>query len=110
MKMKLAILMYLKGDEKCVDNLLKQIDIQSFSRLPVEGHRPGPAGGWYGETAPYQSELLMSILQEDQAARLTQAVATCTGVEDPQHPIRVATLDVDQFVCCENISNGGEEK
>jgi hypothetical protein len=109
MYMKLAILMYLKDDENCVDKLLKQIDIQSFSRLPVEGRRPGPAGGWYGETAPYQAELLISILPEDQAARLTEAVATCTGVEDPRHPIRVATLDVDQFVCCDHF-NKEEQK
>ena len=102
MNMKLAILMYLKDDEKCVDRLLKEIDIQSFSRLPVEGHRPGPAGGWYGETAPYRSELLMSVLPEEQAAKLTHAVAECTGVEDQQHPIRAAILDVEQFVCCEH--------
>ncbi len=108
MSMKLAILMYLKGDEGCVDRLLKQTDIQSFSRLPVEGHRPGPSGGWYGETAPYRSELLMSVLPEEQAARLTHAVATCTGVEDPQHPIRAAILDVEQFVCCEHF-NGSED-
>jgi hypothetical protein len=104
MNMKLAILMYLKGDERCVDRLLKQIDLQTFSRLPVEGHRAGPAGGWYGETAPYQSELLMSVLPEDQAERLAQAVKSCTGVEDPQHPIRAAILDVEQFVCCENLN------
>ena len=104
MNMKLAILMYLKDDEKCVDSLLKEIDIQSFSRLPVEGHRPGPARGWYGETAPYRSELLMSVLPEEQAKKLTQAVAKCTGVEDQQHPIRAAILDVEQFVCCEHLN------
>lgn len=100
MKMKLALLMYLKGDEGCVDRLLREVDLETFSRLPVEGHRPGPAGGWYGDVAPYRSELLMSILPEEQAAKLTQAVATCTAVEDPKHPIRAAILDVEQFVCC----------
>ena len=104
MKMKLAILMYLQGDEACVDRLLKEIGLQAFSRLPVEGHRPGPVGGWYGDTAPYRSELLMSVLPEDQANRLARAVKSCTGVEDPQHPIRAAILDVEQFTCCETLN------
>jgi len=102
MKTKLAILMYLKGDEECVERLLKKIDLQTFSRLPVEGHKAGPAGGWYGDIAPYQSELVMSVLPEDQALRLAEAVKSCTGVEDPQHPIRAVILDVEQFVCCDN--------
>ena len=110
MKMKLAILMYLKGDERCVDRLLKEIDLQTFSRLPVEGHRAGPLGGWYGDTAPYQSQLLMSVLPEHQAARLAAAVKTCTGVEDPQHPIRAAILDVEQFVNCDNPNKDAIEQ
>jgi len=100
--MKLAILMYLDDDQKCVDRLLKQVKIESFSRLPVEGHRPGPAGGWYGDSAPYESRLLISVLPDEDASRLVDAVSNCTGVQDPQHPIRVAVLDVERFVCCEN--------
>ncbi|NIR43554.1 MAG: hypothetical protein GWN99_06605 [Gemmatimonadetes bacterium] len=108
--MKLAILMYLDDDQDCVDRLLKEVKVESFSRLSVEGHRPGPAGGWYGDSAPYQSGMLISVLPDDHASRLVDAVAGCTGVQDPQHPIRVAVVDVEQFVCCErNIRNEGEE-
>lgn len=99
--MKLVILMYLAEDDHCVAGLLKQLDIEAFSRLPVEGHGPGAKAGWYGETAPYQSRMVMSILADEQAAALMRAVEQCTGVQDPRHPIRAALLNVEQTVCCE---------
>lgn len=100
--MKLVILMYLKEDEKCVNRLLGELDIQSFSRLPVEGHGPGATGGWYPDTPPYQSQMLVSVLPNDQAAALSEAVAGCTGVADPRHPVHAVVLGIEQYVCCEN--------
>ncbi len=43
----------------------------------------------------------MSILPDEQAAALVDAVSQCTGVEDPRHPIRAALVDVERFTCCE---------
>jgi hypothetical protein len=100
--MKLAIVMYLQEDWKCVERLLKQLQIEAFSRLPVQGRVPGGTPGWYGESAPYRSELVMSVMPDDQAARLVGAVADCTGVEDPRHPIRAVVVNIENFVCCDN--------
>lgn len=99
--MKLVLLMYLEGDERCVNRLLSEQQIAAFSRLPVEGHGPGSATGWTGAIQPYHSQIVMSILPDEQAARLLEAVAACTGVEDPRHPLKAATLDVEAFACCE---------
>ncbi len=99
--MKLVLLMYLQDDESCVAQLLKETDVQTFSRLSMEGRGPGASGGWYGETQPYQSQMIMAIMPAEQAASLAQAVSSCTGVEDPRHPIRAAVLDVEDFTCCE---------
>ncbi|UCC71776.1 MAG: hypothetical protein JSV86_15575 [Gemmatimonadota bacterium] len=99
--MKLVLLMYLKDDEKCVNRLLGQQAVLAFSRLSVEGHGPGSAAGWSGEIQPYESQVIMTVLPDDQADSLVGAVSECTGVEDPRHPIRAALLDVEQFTCCE---------
>lgn len=99
--MKLVLLMYLQEDQECVDRLLSEMGIPAFSRLSVEGHGPGSTVGWSGEILPYQSQIIMAVLPDDQAASLTEAVAKCSGVQDPRHPIRAALLDVEQFTCCE---------
>ena len=99
--MKLVLLMFLKEDEKCVNRLLSQQNVQSFSRVSVEGHGPGASAGWTGEVQPYQSQVIMSILPAEEAQSLVHAVSACTGVQDPRHPIRAALLDVEQFTCCE---------
>lgn len=99
--MKLVLLMYLKDDEKCVARLLKDKAIDTYSRLPLEGHGPGSASGWSGEIQPYESQLVMSVLPDEQAAALLDAISQCTGVQDPRHPIRAALLDVERFTCCE---------
>ena len=99
--MKLVLLMFLKEDEKCVNRLLSEQKVHSFSRLGVEGHGPGAAAGWTGEVQPYQSQMIMSILPAEEALSLVHAVSACTGVQDPRHPIRAALLDVEQFTCCE---------
>jgi hypothetical protein len=99
--MKLVLLMYLQEDEKCVNRLLGQMEIQAFSRLSIEGHGPGSTIGWSGEVQPYQSQLVMTILPDEGAKALMDAIAKCTGVEDPRHPIRAALLNVEEFSCCE---------
>lgn len=99
--MKLVLLMFLKEDEKCVNRLLSEQKVQSFSRMGVEGRGPGAAVGWTGEVQPYQSQMIMSILPAEEAQSLIDAVGKCTGVQDPRHPIRAALIDVEQFTCCE---------
>jgi len=99
--MKLVLLMFLQEDEKCVNRLLSEQNVQSFSRMGVEGRGPGAAAGWTGEVRPYQSQVIMSILPAEEAQSLVTAVSACTGVQDPRHPIRAALLDVEQFTCCE---------
>lgn len=99
--MKLVLLMYLEEDDRCVGRLLKDANVEAYSRLPVEGHVPGGTGGWYGTTAPYHSRMIMSILPDDHARLLVEAVGECTGVKDPRHPIRAAMLNVEEFTCCD---------
>jgi len=110
--MKLVILMYLEEDDACVERLLREVKVEAYSRLDMEGRGPGARAGWYAETAPYHSRLIMAIVPQQVAATLMQAVSECTGVQDPRHPIRAALLDVQQFTCCEiaNSKERGEAK
>lgn len=98
--MKLVMLMYLQEDDKCVAKLLKEQEVEAFNSMPMEGRGPGSNAGWYGETAPYQSRMVIAVLPDEQAQALVQAVAHCSSVEDPRHPIRAVQLDVEQFACC----------
>lgn len=97
--MKLVLLMYLEDDEACVERLLVGEGVAIWSRLPIEGHRPG-RGGWYGGVAPYRSRLDMVIVDEDAAERLLAAVEGCRGVADPAHPIRAVLVDVEKVASC----------
>lgn len=99
--MKLIYLMYLADDEGCVNRLLVEQEVTAFSRLPVEGHGPGSAVGWTGEIQPYQSQVVMIILPDEEATALMEAVASCMGVEDPRHPIRAVQMSVEQYSCCQ---------
>jgi hypothetical protein len=99
--MKIVYLMYLADDESCVNRLLSEQAVTAFSRLPVEGHGPGSAVGWTGEIQPYQSQVVMTVLPDDKAAALMEAVESCTGVEDPRHPIRAVQMAVEQYSCCQ---------
>ena len=99
--MKLVYLMYLADDESCVNRLLSDHEVTAFSRLPVEGHGPGSAVGWSGEIQPYQSQVVMTVLPDEKAAALMEAVGSCSGVEDPRHPIRAVQMTVEQYRCCE---------
>ncbi|UCC81530.1 MAG: hypothetical protein JSW46_10970 [Gemmatimonadota bacterium] len=99
--MKLVYLMYLADDERCVNRLLGEQEITAFSRLPVEGHGPGSAVGWTGEIQPFRSQVVMAILPDEKATALMEAVASCTAVEDPRHPIRAVQLSVEHYSCCQ---------
>ena len=103
--MKLVFLMYLEEDQKCVDRLLKERQIGAFSRIPVEGHGPGSAAGWSGEIQPYDSQIIMTVVEDAPAEALVRAVGNCTGVEDPRHPIRAVLMNVEQFTCCETAQS-----
>ena len=102
--MKLVYLMYLADDEACVNRLLSEHAITAFSRLPVEGHGPGSTVGWTGEIQPYQSQVVMTVLPDEKAAALMAAVGSCSGVEDPRHPIRAVQMTVESYSCCEQGS------
>ncbi len=96
--MKLVLLMYLQEDEACVERFLAELEVQTFSRLRMEGRGPGAPVGWTGETLPYESEMVVSVLPDEQARALMDAVTTCTGVQDPaRHPVRAALIDVEEF-------------
>jgi len=100
--MKLVILTYLEGDEKCVERLLTQLEVPTFSRLPVEGHERAAAVGWYGSgaVAPYRSEVIFVFAEDSLADAILDAVRECTGVEDPKHPIRAFAIDVQAAAAC----------
>ncbi|MDX1623817.1 MAG: hypothetical protein R3199_07530 [Gemmatimonadota bacterium] len=97
--MKLVLLMYLEGDEACVERLLAEQGVAVYSRLPIEGVGPG-ARGWYGEVAPYASRMIVTMVEGEAAARLLDAVSECRGVQDPSHPIRAAMVDVERATAC----------
>jgi hypothetical protein len=108
--MKLVLLMYLKEDARCVERLLGEIGVETYSRLAVEGHGPGSPVGWTREIPPYDSEMVFTIVPDDLAAALMKGVSECTGVEDPRHPIRAAMLDVEALTCCDLSQSNETEK
>lgn len=99
--MKLVLLMFLEEDAQCVNRLLGEVKVETFSRLSIEGHGPGSSAGWSGQIQPYQSQMVMSILPDELASSLMEAVAACKGVQDPRHPIRAAMMSVEEFSCCQ---------
>lgn len=98
--MKLVMLMYLADDDDCVEGLLAEHDVRVFSNLPLEGIGPGTRTGWYGKTAPYESRMTMTVVEDAQADELLQAVRDCTGVKDPRHPVRAVQVDVEAMTTC----------
>ena len=71
--MKLVMLAYLEGDEKCVDRLLADLDVTMFSRLGIEGHGPAGSGGWYGSGAPYRSGMILVFTEAEKAEAILAA-------------------------------------
>lgn len=92
--MKLIILLYLEDDDPCVSRFLKENGVVAYSRLPLEGHGAGMAG-WYGDTAPYRSRMAFTIVPEDRAQALMDAVKSCETNADPRHPIHAIQLAVE---------------
>jgi hypothetical protein len=87
--MKLVFLTYLEDDEDLVTRQLEASGVPVFSQLPLEGHGTG-ARGWYGEVAPYRSRMVFSVLPDEDAARLLEAVEGWPTGQDAQHPVRQA--------------------
>ena len=98
--MKLVMLAYLEGDEKCVDRLLAELDVTSFSRLAVEGRGPAGSSGWYGAGAPYRSEMILVFTEDETATAILAGVQACSAVQDPKHPIRAFLLGVEDAAAC----------
>ena len=92
--MKIIILLYLEEDQTCVSRCLRDQGIMAYSQLPVEGHGSGIAG-WYGSTAPYASRMAFTVVPEEKAHAILQAVEECNGVADPRHPIHAIQLAVE---------------
>jgi hypothetical protein len=98
--MKLVMLLYLEGDEKCVEGLLAELDVTAFSRVGVEGHGPAGSAGWYGSGAPYRSEMIMVFTEDEKANAILAGVQACSAVEDAKHPIRAFMLGVEDAAAC----------
>jgi hypothetical protein len=98
--MKLVMLAYLKGDEKCVEGLLADLEVVTFSRVGVEGHGPTGLKGWYGAGAPYRSEMILVFTEDEKANAILAGVQACSAVEDPKHPIRAFLLGVEDAASC----------
>lgn len=92
--MKLVFFTYLEDDQAHVLKLLDDHDVVVYSHLPIEGHGPGMRG-WYGEVAPYASRLTFTILSDDKAGELLQAVRNCADCQDPVHPVHAMQVDVE---------------
>ena len=101
--MKLMMLMYLEEDEACVNRLVAELGVPMVSQLGVEGMEgvgSGKAGGWYGESAPYQSRMTLTVVDDAMADRIVEAIGRCEGIVDPRHPIRVVQLAVERTTTC----------
>lgn len=95
--MKMILLLYLEDDDALVTRLLEAHHVMAWSRLPLEGRGAGVAG-WYGETAPYRSRMAFTVVTEDRAAELMEAVRNATGLSDPRHPVHALQMPVERCV------------
>jgi len=95
--MKIVLLLYLEGDGPAVTKLLSDQGINAYSRLPVEGHGEGRAGGWYGDIAMHNSKMIFTIIPDEEARSLIAAVKD-VSVQDTSHPIHAAQLAVEAWV------------
>jgi hypothetical protein len=95
--MKLVLLLYLEGDGPAVTKLLLEQGISAYSRLPIEGHGAGKAGGWYGDIATHNSKMIFSVVSDEEADSLVEAVRE-VKVQDAGHPIHLAKLTLEDWV------------
>ncbi len=92
--MKLVLLFYLEDLDAAVVRLLERNGVAAYSRLPLEGHAQGMPG-WYGSTAPYSSRMVFTLVPDDRAKALMEAVTTFDTGTDPRHPIHAIQLSVE---------------
>jgi hypothetical protein len=95
--MKIVLLLYLEEDGPAVTKLLSDQKISAYSRLPIEGHGAGKAGGWYGDIATHNSKMIFTIVSDEEANSLLAAVEG-VSVHDAAHPIHAAQLQLDAWV------------
>ena len=95
--MKIVLLLYLEGDGPAVAKLLSDQEINAYSRLPIEGHGQGKAGGWFGDVAAHNSKMIFAIVPDEQANSLAKAVKQ-VPVQDAAHPIHLAKLNLEDWV------------
>jgi hypothetical protein len=95
--MKIVLLLFLEADGAAVMKLLSDQGINAFSRLPVEGHGAGKAGGWYGDIATHDSRMILAVVSHEDARSLLDAVEG-VPVQDAAHPIHAAQLHLEEWV------------
>jgi hypothetical protein len=95
--MKLIALMFLEEDRAVVEKLLNGAGVRAYSRLPLEGHGEGKPG-WYGEIAPYDSEMIFALVPDADAGAVLDAVEELRNVHDIRHPIHAFRVDVERYV------------
>jgi len=95
--MKLVLLLFLEEDGPAVTKLLQEQGISAYSRLPIEGHGAGKAGGWFGDIATHDSKMIFSVVSDDEADSILGAVEA-VKVHDAGHPIHVAKLNLEDWV------------
>lgn len=95
--MKLVLLLFLEEDGPAVTKLLLEQGISAYSRLPIEGHGEGKAGGWFGDIATHNSKMIFSVVADDVADGLLGATKE-VKVQDASHPIHVAKLNLEDWV------------
>lgn len=94
--MKMLLLMHLEEDRSCVRRLLAEHEVPVFTEMDAEGHRPGQGPGWYGESAPYASSMVVAVVPDGTADDLVAAVENCRGLEDASHPVHFYQLGVER--------------
>lgn len=92
--MKIVLLMYLEEDAPRVARLIRDQGVLAFSRLDAEGWTESLPSPWSGAVSPYRSQFLVTLVPDDRADRLMEAVTGCGGCEDDRHPIHAVELDV----------------
>lgn len=95
--MKLVLLLYLEEDGPAVTKLLMDQGISAYSRIAMEGHGEGKAGGWFGDVATHSSTMIFSIIADDVADALATALKD-VKVQDAGHPIHMAKLNLEEWV------------
>jgi len=95
--MKIVLLLYLEEDGPAVTKLLSDQGVSAYSRLPLEGHGAGKAGGWYGDIATHSSKMIFTIVSDEEAVSVMEAVKG-VSVQDAGHPIHAALLHLEAWV------------